>query len=127
MPTTQGLCEIDDIGPVVDEALGAFLDQREEFPAPLEAAGVKASGSVSAKTDYVVAGGSAGSKLTKAQSLGVALITEDDARDARRTDRQRTGVWHYPDGLSGRSRMRGQRSGWTIVLTEDLMSSRGRG
>lgn len=127
--TVEELCEVEDIGPVVAQALREFLDQpatreeivtlrelgvsldvreedrplqprpgsplagktvvitgtlsveRKEFQALLEAAGAKASGSVSAKTDYVIAGESAGTKLTKAQSLGVAVLTEDQARD----------------------------------------------
>ena len=59
---------------------GTLSVDRKEFQAMLEAAGAKASGSVSAKTDYLIAGESAGSKLTKAQSLGVAVLSEDEAR-----------------------------------------------
>ena len=49
---------------------------REDAKAKIEAAGGKVSGSVSKKTDYVVAGEEAGSKLEKARSLGVAVIDE---------------------------------------------------
>jgi DNA ligase (NAD+) len=126
--TVEELCEVEDIGPVVAQALRDFLDQpattaeiaalrelgvsldvrdedrplragpdspfagrtvvltgtlsvdRKDFQALLEAAGAKASGSVSARTDYVIAGESAGSKLTKAQSLGVPVLTEEQVR-----------------------------------------------
>ena len=49
---------------------------RDDAKDMLEAAGAKVAGSVSKKTDYVVAGAEAGSKLTKAQELGVAVIDE---------------------------------------------------
>ncbi len=49
---------------------------RQEAKQRLQAAGAKVTGSVSAKTDFVVAGENAGSKLTKAEELGVTVIDE---------------------------------------------------
>jgi DNA ligase (NAD+) len=49
---------------------------RDEAGALIKAQGGKVSGSVSKKTDYVVAGEAAGSKLTRAQELGVKIIDE---------------------------------------------------
>lgn len=52
--------------------------KRDEAASMIEAAGGKVAGSVSKKTSYVVAGDDAGSKLAKAQELGVAIIDETE-------------------------------------------------
>ncbi len=53
---------------------------RDEAKAMIEARGGKVAGSVSKKTDFVVAGAEAGSKLTRAEELGVAIVDEDQLR-----------------------------------------------
>ena len=61
---------------VLTGALEKFT--RNEAAEIIEKLGGKASGSVSKKTSYVVAGENAGSKLTKANALGIPVITEDE-------------------------------------------------
>ena len=51
---------------------------RDEAGERVKTLGGKVSGSVSSKTDYVVAGEKAGSKLRKAESLGVKILTENE-------------------------------------------------
>jgi DNA ligase (NAD+) len=80
--------EIEVIKAATAKALGIFAGKtfvltgtlptltREEATAKIEAAGGKVSGSVSKKKDYVLAGAEAGSKLTKAQELGVRILDE---------------------------------------------------
>lgn len=64
---------------VLTGALDKFT--RTEASNIIEKFGGKTSGSVSKKTDYVLAGNDAGSKLTKAQGLGIQIISEEDFKD----------------------------------------------
>ena len=52
--------------------------KRDEVKAMIEQNGGKASSSVSKKTDYVIAGDEAGSKLIKTQDLGLNIISEEE-------------------------------------------------
>ena len=54
---------------------------RDEAAKLIEDRGGRVSSSVSKKTDFVVAGEDAGSKLAKAESLGVAILSESDFRN----------------------------------------------
>ena len=54
---------------------------RDQAKALLQGLGCKVSSSVSSKTDYLIAGEKAGSKLTKAQELGVKVLSEQEFID----------------------------------------------
>jgi DNA ligase (NAD+) len=58
---------------------------RDQVKEMIEALGGKVAGSVSGKTDYVVAGEAAGSKLDKAQQLGVAILDETQLLEMLKT------------------------------------------
>ncbi|MBC8369521.1 MAG: NAD-dependent DNA ligase LigA [Planctomycetes bacterium] len=69
---------------VVDKVFvltGSLSCSRSEMKEVIQQAGGKVTGTVSKKTDYLVAGDKSGSKLTKAQKLGVAVLTEQQARE----------------------------------------------
>ncbi|AKF25479.1 NAD-dependent DNA ligase LigA [Sulfurovum lithotrophicum] len=59
---------------------GTMSESRGKIKEMLEELGAKVSGSVSRKTDFVIYGEDAGSKLAKAESLGVPTLTEDEMR-----------------------------------------------
>lgn len=60
---------------------GTMSESRGAIKEMLEGLGAKVSGSVSKKTDFVIYGEEAGSKLTKAESLGVVTLTEEEMKE----------------------------------------------
>jgi DNA ligase (NAD+) len=74
-PAPEGARTLEGKTFVVTGTLGRYT--RDEIEARIKALGGKATGSVSKKTDYLVAGEKAGSKLDKAQSLGIPVLDED--------------------------------------------------
>lgn len=63
-----------------------YQGTRGDAKTKLEALGAKVTGSVSAKTDYLIAGEKAGSKLTKAENLGVKVLNEEQFMQMMETD-----------------------------------------
>ena len=57
---------------------GTLSRQRDEIKEEIEGLGGNVTGSVTKKTDYVIAGEKAGSKLTKANELGISVLTEEE-------------------------------------------------
>ena len=81
-PIFEGKVEAEE-NPFKDKTVvltGSMSVSRGVVKEMLEKLGAKVSGSVSKKTDYVIYGDEAGSKLTKAEGLGVATLTEDEMR-----------------------------------------------
>lgn len=74
MPDTDSISELSGKTIVITGSLSGM--SREEAKDKLLAVGAKVTGSVSAKTDYLLAGDKAGSKLVKAEKLGVQVINE---------------------------------------------------
>ena len=60
---------------------GTLTMERRDAEALVKRYGARASGSVSKKTDYVVAGDNAGSKADRARELGVTVLTEEEFRE----------------------------------------------
>jgi DNA ligase (NAD+) len=71
---------VDGVASKVFVLTGSLSCSRPEMKAIIEAAGGKVTSTVSKKTDYLVAGDKAGSKLTKAQELGVEVLNEQQVR-----------------------------------------------
>ncbi|MGC4117395.1 MAG: hypothetical protein QM765_23110 [Myxococcales bacterium] len=59
---------------------GTLSVERADFESLLRQAGARVTGSVSKNTDFLIVGAGAGSKLAKAQGLGVGVLTEEQAR-----------------------------------------------
>lgn len=80
MQASEGELEHDDVLAGISFVITGSLEQysRDGATDALRALGAKVSSSVSKNTDYLIAGEKAGSKLTKAQSLGVKVLSEQD-------------------------------------------------
>jgi DNA ligase (NAD+) len=82
VPTVEEKVEAED-NPFKDKTVvltGTMSVSRDEIKGMLEKLGAKVSGSVSKKTDFVIYGDEAGSKLTKAEDLGVVTLTEEQMK-----------------------------------------------
>ena len=77
-PIPQSVADAQPLAGLTFVLTGTLVNRtRDEAGAALKVLGAKVSGSVSKKTSYLVAGPKAGSKLTKAEQLGVPVLDED--------------------------------------------------
>ena len=77
--SNQGAGVLDGLTFVITGTLPSM--SRDEAKAFIQSHGGKVTGSVSSKTDYLLAGEKAGSKLTKAESLGIKIVSEEELKE----------------------------------------------
>ncbi|MDF8364711.1 NAD-dependent DNA ligase LigA [Achromobacter anxifer] len=78
-PQAQNTSVGTELGGLTFVITGKLSKPRNDWEKAIEQAGGKVSGSVSKKTDFLLAGSDAGDKLTKAQAIGVRILSEDEA------------------------------------------------
>ncbi len=79
VPVAAESAEVPEEGPLAGKTLvitGTLRQPRDQIKRRLQQAGAKVVGTVSARTDYLLAGDKAGSKLARAESLGVQVVDE---------------------------------------------------
>ena len=91
---------------------GTLSESRDLFKERLQGLGAKVSGSVSKKTDYVVAGKDAGSKLAKAEQLGVTVLDEQGLQDLLQTLAAPAFAWPPRQAAGSGCGVRGVKALW---------------